>query len=684
MFDNLVLLKELPGYALLEPIPLRPTPRPPVDPGQGRPGAARTPTVYMADIYAGDGLKGVPRGTVKSLRLFTYHFAYQGMGGLLGVIGMDGPWDIKRVLGTVPVDADGSAQFRVPANTPISLQPLDAEGKALQLMRSWMTAMPGETRPCVGCHERQNTAPPNEPTLALNAPPAEIEPWYGPAARLQLSRARCSRCSTATASAATTASRGPTARRCPDLRGDREDHRLEFRHRRATAAAARGKFSVGYAELHRFVRRPGIESDYHLLEPMEFHADTTQLVQMLKQGPPRRAAGRRGLGPADHLDRPELPVPRHVGRGAGQARACSAQRRRELLKLLRRTSTTIRRPCRSTAELPPVEPIVPPSRCRGRRPTPVDCPGWPFDAAEAAAPPGGGRRRGRARTIDLGDGVDDRAGADPGRRVRHGQLRRATPTSGRLPRCASSGRSGWRRCEVTNEQFARFDPDHDSRVEDEERLPVRHPRLSRSTGPSSRSCASPGTRRWHFCRWLSREDRRAVHAADRGAVGIGLPRRHGDAVLLTATWTPTSRRSPTWPTPSCASSPATRTPSTQPLANPTKYDDWIPKDTRFNDGALLTVAPGRYQPNAWGLFDMHGNVAEWTRTTYRPYPYCAGDGRDAAGGEGRKVVRGGSWRDEPKRATSSFRLSYPPYQRVYNVGFRVVCETGVALAQRQE
>jgi hypothetical protein len=81
---------------------------------------------------------------VKQLRIFTYHFAYQGMGGILGVVGLDGPWDIKRVLGTVPVEKDGSAMFRVPANTPISVQPLDAEGKALQIMRSWMTAMPGE------------------------------------------------------------------------------------------------------------------------------------------------------------------------------------------------------------------------------------------------------------------------------------------------------------------------------------------------------------------------------------------------------------------------------------------------------------------------------------------------------------------------------------------------------------
>jgi formylglycine-generating enzyme required for sulfatase activity len=111
-----------------------------------------------------------------------------------------------------------------------------------------------------------------------------------------------------------------------------------------------------------------------------------------------------------------------------------------------------------------------------------------------------------------------------------------------------------------------------------------------------------------------------------------------------------------------------------PLKNPTPFDDWIPKDARFNDRALLTVAPGRYQPNAWGLHDMHGNAAEWTRTTYAAYPYRADDASNSDKPGCRKVVRGGSWRDLPKRGTSSFRLSYPSWQRVYNVGFRVVCE----------
>jgi formylglycine-generating enzyme required for sulfatase activity len=68
-------------------------------------------------------------------------------------------------------------------------------------------------------------------------------------------------------------------------------------------------------------------------------------------------------------------------------------------------------------------------------------------------------------------------------------------------------------------------------------------------------------------------------------------------------------------------------------------------------------------------------VAEWTRTAYRPYPYDEDDGRNAPEATGQKVVRGGSWRDRPARCRSSFRLGYAPYQRVFNVGFRVVAET---------
>ena len=111
-----------------------------------------------------------------------------------------------------------------------------------------------------------------------------------------------------------------------------------------------------------------------------------------------------------------------------------------------------------------------------------------------------------------------------------------------------------------------------------------------------------------------------------------------------------------------------------PIANPTKYDDWIPRNDQYNDRGLVAVDVGSYAPNAWGLYDMHGNVAEWTWTTYAPDPYDSHDGRDERSDQGRKVVRGGSWRDRPKRSRSAFRLSYPSWQGVYNVGFRVVVQ----------
>ena len=161
--------------ALLEPIPLIKRPVPPVI-SDKIDLDSRQATVFLTDIHAGDGLKDVPRGTVKRLRIGTYYFSTSGTGGLLGSIGMDGPWDVKRVLGEVPVEEDGSALFTIPANTPMFVQPLDDEGKALQLMRSWFVAMPGETISCVGCHEDQNSVVMGKQTLASLRRPSPISP----------------------------------------------------------------------------------------------------------------------------------------------------------------------------------------------------------------------------------------------------------------------------------------------------------------------------------------------------------------------------------------------------------------------------------------------------------------------------------------------------------------------------
>jgi formylglycine-generating enzyme required for sulfatase activity len=112
----------------------------------------------------------------------------------------------------------------------------------------------------------------------------------------------------------------------------------------------------------------------------------------------------------------------------------------------------------------------------------------------------------------------------------------------------------------------------------------------------------------------------------------------------------------------------------QPIENPSEYEDFLPKDERFNDGCKIMTKVASYAPNAWGLYDMHGNASEWTRSNYKPYPYNDADGRNDLSAAEKKVVRGGSWFDRPKHAKSSFRIAYQPYQPVYNVGIRLVIE----------
>ena len=73
---------------------------------------------------------------------------------------------------------------------------------------------------------------------------------------------------------------------------------------------------------------------------------------------------------------------------------------------------------------------------------------------------------------------------------------------------------------------------------------------------------------------------------------------------------------------------------------PTALPPWRPADTRFDDGWRVSAHAGTFEPNPWGLFDMHGNVAEWTHSDYRPYPNAPGASSPNAGPDRRKVIRG--------------------------------------------
>jgi len=182
-----------PKHSCNQPVPLAPRPRPHV-----RPSVVdyrkKTGTYYVQDVYRGPGLKGIPRGTAKRLRVVALEYRAAGIGsnGNGGPAGgalvstpiavKNGSWDVKKVLGSVPVEKDGSAFFTVPARTPVYFQVLDAKGHAIQTMRSWSTLQPGETFSCVGCHENKSEAPPagTKGTLAFRKGPKDLEPFYGP------------------------------------------------------------------------------------------------------------------------------------------------------------------------------------------------------------------------------------------------------------------------------------------------------------------------------------------------------------------------------------------------------------------------------------------------------------------------------------------------------------------------
>jgi hypothetical protein len=84
----------------------------------------------------------------------------------------------RMLLGTVPVEPDGSAYFRAPACKPLYFQAVDEDGRAIQSMRSVTYLQPGERRACVGCHEprQQNNRAQKARALALHREPSPIAP----------------------------------------------------------------------------------------------------------------------------------------------------------------------------------------------------------------------------------------------------------------------------------------------------------------------------------------------------------------------------------------------------------------------------------------------------------------------------------------------------------------------------
>ena len=570
MFDNMTLIAEDSENAFLEPVLLKPTKRPPVLPSQiakGKPGY-----LNLLDIYAGPGLAGVPRGTIKSLRIGTYAYSYRGMGGQIDRVGEDGPWDVRRIIGTVPVSEDGSAFFEVPPNIPLMIQPLDEKGRAVQLMRSWVMSMPGEIQTCVGCHEPLNRSTPANRIDAHSKPIEKIKPWYGPARGFSFNREV----------------QPVLDKYCVGCHDGEDTDLPNFKMRPDQTYLSQNKgyqpahFPPAYLALKKYVRNHTMESDMHLLKPYEFHASTTDLVRMLEAG---HKSVKLDPESWDRLNTwIDLNTPAHGTwtEISGEERTKNlAQRRRELLK----------------------------------------------QYAAIDEDPEDYEYRAKPHKLNLdGEAIEN---------ARPNMILTLRPAPKSTPLVVSPK-------EVTNGEFAEFDPQHDSGLEVgsflqfgvlERGFPVNKPEQPVVRVSQSKAKA--------YCEWLSQKTGKRYRlptVAERIAFAKTASRKEGNFADLTfhqeETFAP-------WGLPSGAVLP------------------WRPAETNMNDKARATAPVGSYAPTATGLYDVFGNVWEWTS--------------DMDSG-GLAIAMGGSFASLRTQLTERSCVSYLPWQPVFDVGFRVVCE----------
>ena len=103
-------------------------------------------------------------------------------------------------------------------------------------------------------------------------------------------------------------------------------------------------------------------------------------------------------------------------------------------------------------------------------------------------------------------------------------------------------------------------------------------------------------------------------------------------------------------------------------------NDWDKTKANTSDGGPNTTTPvGAYPQGAspYGCMDMAGNVWEWTSTLYKDYPYQASDGREDLAAQGSRVLRGGSWNNDPRNVRAACRNFVVPVYWIDNYGFRL-------------
>lgn len=652
-FDNVTCLHKMEGEGYISPIAVRKTVTPPAIPDRVKLDDKQA-TVFIQDIYEGEGLKGIPRGTVKSLRLHAYEYAYVQTQSDHNWHGIQSGWDIKRMLGTVPVEEDGSVIFKIPANTPVSIQPLDKDGVAVQWMRSWLTGQPGEIVSCVGCHEDQNQIVIPKRVIASQKAPHALTPPEGGTRSFTfdlevqpiLDRA-CIACHNGEGKAF-------------DLRGGKKD----------------GKgYGTSYLNLHPYVHRQGGEGDMVVLYPYEYHPNTSELVRLLKKGHYNvqltDAEWRKIYNWIDYNAPDKGYFNANVLKSFPYQGYDQIERRKQLTDKYaggagvdwKKEIADYAAQLKNKGEIKPVMP----KKVSPVKEKVLKVKGWPFApdrVKEMLAD-----EKETVKVLEIAPGIQMTFVRIPaGEFVMgsyHGEPDTYPTTKVKIDKAFWMGE-----LEVTNQQYNTIFPQHDSRYVDQQwkdhvvpGYPANKPEqpvirvsyndameyckiLSQKTGLN---ITLPTEAQWEWaCRGGSDEDFWF------GNLNADFGKKDNLADVTTNKFAvsgvdpqPMSPESPWY-----------------------KYYTFLPKAANVDDGSLVQVGGKKYEANPFGLYCMHGNVAEWTRSDYVPYPYKENPKKVSE----YKVVRGGSYIERPKYSTAYSRKGFYPYQCVFNVGFRVIIE----------
>ncbi|MFQ6132909.1 MAG: hypothetical protein ACE5R4_12790 [Armatimonadota bacterium] len=164
-----------------EPRPVMPRPRERVMSPRTHP-TGNSGQLVLIDVYRGRKMAGVKRGDIKKLLVLEVLPKPVNFSGGPDLISWLGTFTLERVLGTVPVEEDGSASFEVPANRAIFFVALDENDLSVKRMQSFVSVMPGEVTSCVGCHEPRSQTPPAVKAgqlQALQREPSRIQRFDG-------------------------------------------------------------------------------------------------------------------------------------------------------------------------------------------------------------------------------------------------------------------------------------------------------------------------------------------------------------------------------------------------------------------------------------------------------------------------------------------------------------------------